>query len=141
MVRLIPLDRHNWEECLGIRLRPDQEDMVPSILYSLAQARFEHLYPYGIYFEGRVAGFAMYGEFGGICWINRIIIDAAQQGKGIGREALRQMIAMLQGNAHCREIRTSCAHSNTAARRFFEAAGFVALEAAMPEEVVLRFGK
>ncbi len=119
-VRLVPLDRFNWERVLDIRLQPVQEAFVPSILYSLAQAKFENLFPYGIEWEGQMVGFLMYGEFQGICWISRIIIDKEYQSRYIGSSALTLLLQQLKTKPSCKEVRTSFDSANEAARFFFE---------------------
>ena len=138
--RIVPLDRYNWELCLDITLLPQQEVQIPSVLYSLAQAKFEQLTAMGVLANDKMIGFLMYGEFGGICWINRIMIDAGYQGKGYGSAAIRQLIAKLQSNIHCREIRTSYARSNYPAGHFFESLGFVQIPSVLADgEVVMRY--
>ncbi len=137
---IVPLDRYNWELCLDITLLPAQEAMLPPVLYSLAQARFENLTPMGILVGEKMIGFLMYGEFGGICWINRIMIDAKYQGMGFGTSAIQQLVAKLNSNIHCREIRTSYARDNYPARHFFEALGFEVIPSELADgEVVMRY--
>ncbi|RMG59638.1 MAG: GNAT family N-acetyltransferase [Bacteroidetes bacterium] len=138
-IHLEALDRYNWELCLDLRLSPEQEAFVPSVLYSLAQSRFEQLTPYGIRAGGHMVGFIMYGTFGQICWINRVLVDHAHQGKGIGQSAVRQLIALLQRQHSCREIRTSHAAENAAAAAFFGGLGFVPVAEPLEDEVVLRW--
>lgn len=135
--QIVPLDRYNWELCLNINLTPEQERFVPSILYSLAQAKFENLHPFGVLHHDEIVGFIMYGEFGGICWINRIVIDKEFQGMGIGRSAVRQLVELLSGKIGCKEIRTSVSAENLAARRFFQTMGFSDMQQAFDDEVVL----
>lgn len=137
---IIPLDRYNWELCLKIEIHEAQRAFTPSVLHSLAQANFEQLTPYGITYEGEMIGFLMYGTFGGICWINRIIIDRKYQGKGLGSAALTLLIRKLRNNTHCQEIRTSYAEENRAAARLFSANGFAPMESALGDgEVVMRY--
>lgn len=136
---LIPLDRYNWELCLKIEIHEDQRAYTPGILHSLAQSKFEQLTPNGIVYQGEMVGFLMYGTFGGICWITRIIIDRKVQGQGIGQSALAQLVRKLRGNTHCQEIRTSYAEGNHAAERLFASSGFVPMESALEDgEVVMR---
>ncbi|MEZ4829206.1 MAG: GNAT family N-acetyltransferase [Bacteroidia bacterium] len=136
---IISLDRYNWELCLDIQMEPEQEQFIPSVLYSLAQANFEDLHPYGILYGDRMVGFLMYGIFGGICWINRVIVDREYQGQGIGKSAVKELIYMLKGKITCREIRTSYAAENFVADQFFRGIGFVPLNEEMEHEVVARY--
>ena len=137
--RIIALDRYNWELCTRIQLAPEQEAYTPSVLYSLAQAKFENLFPFGIEHKGEMVGMIMYGDFGGICWISRVVIDQAHQRQGIGFAAVTEMIAMLERKISCREIRTSYAKGNLGAAAFFEELGFTKLEEALSDEIVLQY--
>lgn len=123
-VTIVPLDRYNWESILSLRPKPEQEAFLPSVLYSLAQARFENLHPYGITFQGDMVGYLMYGDFNGICWISRILIDKDYQGASIGSHALGLLLDFLRSKPGCREIRTSFDPANEAARHFFLNLGF-----------------
>lgn len=137
--RIVPLDRYNWELTLNIKLSPVQEEHTPSVLYSLAQANFEKLHPYGILFDDEMVGFIMYGEFAGICWINRIMVDEKHQRKGIGRAALRQLLELLKKKIRCKEIRTSFSVRNISARLFFESMGFQVLDEPVGGELIATF--
>ncbi|MEL6589252.1 MAG: GNAT family N-acetyltransferase [Bacteroidota bacterium] len=139
MAHLVPLDRYNWELALEIRLSPEQERFLPSVLYSLAQAKFEDLHPYGILHEEKMIGFLMYGEFGGICWLNRIMIDHEYQHQGIGHSAMQQILAQLRRKMRCKEIRTSYSRHNYNADRFFTGLGFEPIDSDIGDEVVAVF--
>ncbi|TAE52293.1 MAG: GNAT family N-acetyltransferase [Bacteroidetes bacterium] len=138
-IRIVALDRFNWELALALRLRPEQEAFVPSVLYSLAQAKFEQLHPYGIFSDQEMVGFLMYGEFSGICWINRILVDHRFQGKGVAREALSQLMSALKKRLACREIRTSYAVENKVAERLFASMGFEPVGDSSGEERIVRY--
>ncbi len=135
-VRIVLLDRFNWEQVLHIRPKPEQEGYIPSVLHSLAQAKFENLYPYGIQFEGDMVGFLMYGQFNGVCWINRILVDEHYQGASIGSEALRQLLHYLKTRPGCQEVRTSFDPHNERARQFFTSMGFEPLSTVLDNEWV-----
>ncbi|MEL6256323.1 MAG: GNAT family N-acetyltransferase [Bacteroidota bacterium] len=139
MTQIIPLDRYNWELCLDIKLSPEQEAFLPPVLYSLAQAKFENLTPYGIVKNEKMVGFLMYGEFGDICWVNRILIDKDYQGMGIGSKALGALLDKLRSNYRCREIRTSYSADNTAASEFFGNMGFKEMGEPVNNEIIAVF--
>lgn len=141
MTTIVPLTRYNWESCLEIELTPEQTKMTPTVLYSLAQAHFEQLHAFGIMTRGTMVGFLMYGEFGGICWINRIMVDKKYQRQGIGRAALLQLLSRLQMKYSCKEIRTSYAVNNYSAARFFEGLGFFPMDSSLKEEIVAVYKK
>lgn len=135
-VHLVPLDRYNWEKLLDLQISPDQQAFLPSTLYSLAQSKFEDLTPLAIMADEQLVGYVMYGEFGGICWITRIVIDHEFQRQGLGRAALEELLHQLQRNIRCKEIRTSHAPSNYAAEAFFESLGFEPVAQPLENEVV-----
>jgi diamine N-acetyltransferase len=136
MTELVLLTRANWENYISIKVHKTQASYVPSILYSLAQARFEPLTPFGINHQNNPVGFAMYGNFGKICWINRIIIDAAHQGKGLGSQALALLLTYIQTHHPNHEIRTSYSKANLYAQSLFDSAGFLPINDALPDEIV-----
>ena len=138
-VNLLLLDRYNWEATLDLRLSEAQQAFMPSVLYSLAQAKFEALTPYGIVAGGQIVGLLMYGNFGGICWINRILVDERHQRQGIGRAAMQELLARLSQRPDCAEIRTSYSSANLPAAAFFQGLGFVPLDSPLPDEVVARY--
>lgn len=137
--QIVLLDRYNWEQTLDLKLKPEQEGLLPPVLYSLAQANFEDLTAYGVVREEKMVGLLMYGEFGGICWLSRVLIDAEYQRRGIGHAAVSQLLQQLRRNISCREIRTSYAPGNYAAAQFFASLGFRPLEAQLDDEVVARY--
>jgi len=140
MTTLAPLDRYNWEACLALRMADGEARFMPTVLYSLAQARFEPLYPFAIQHEGQTVGFLMYGDFGGICWINRVLLDTGWRKRGIAHNAVRQLIAHLQRLPGCKEIRASYHPENIPAERLFTSLGFSPINHALEGEVVARLG-
>lgn len=138
MVKIIPLDRWNWERFIELEVGAQQSDFVPSVLFSLAQANFEKLTAMGVLYADIPVGFLMYARLNGIFWVNRILIDKAFQQKGIGREALMLLISELEGIDASAEIRTSCAKQNHSAIRLFEQVGFQRINEALTDELVFR---
>jgi diamine N-acetyltransferase len=138
-VRLKPLTRFTWEKATQLSLHDYQEDFLPSVLYSLAQSKFENLFPFGIFDYDELVGFTMYGEFDGVCWISRIMVDKAHQEQGIGRTAVTQMLDMLRSQPRCKEIRTSFARQNALAEYFFKSVGFEAMGEGIDKEIVMRY--
>lgn len=140
-VELVSLDRYNWEQYTSISLSEAQLEFVPPILFSLAQANFEHLTPLGIDADNQPIGFIMYGIFGGIGWINRLMIDEHAQGIGIGKQAVIQLIEMLKKHPQCNEIRTSYARNNTIAKHLFTSIGFTEINDILEDEIVAVLSK
>lgn len=138
-VTIQALTRFTWEKAADLELHPYQEDFLPSNLHSMAQARFENLTPMGIFSGNEMVGFLMYGNFGGVCWINRIMVDKNHQEKGYGRKALRLLLRHLRSLPTCREIRTSFVRANALAEYFFGSMGFFQKGKAVDGEIVMQY--
>jgi diamine N-acetyltransferase len=138
-VTLGELSRFNWESALELELHDYQKDYLPDVLFSIAQSKFENLTPLGIFLDGKMVGFAMYGIFGGVSWISRIMVDKAHQEKGIGKEALQLLIDRLRRDPHAAEIRTSFARQNALAEYFFTSNGFERISEGLEDEIVMRY--
>jgi diamine N-acetyltransferase len=138
-VTIKPLTRFSWEKATTLQLHEYQEDFMPSVLFSIAQSKFENLFPYGIFQGEELVGFLMYGEFDGVCWVSRIMVDKHHQEQGIGKTALRQLLDILRSHPKCREIRTSFARQNALAEYFFRSAGFEMIGEGVGNEMVMRF--
>lgn len=58
-------------------------------------------------------------------WIDDIMIDASQQGKGYGRVAIEMTIKLILARySRCETIRLSCFRANHVAARIYESLGF-----------------
>ena len=61
MLRLVEIDRYNYLPVLDLRVSPEQEPLVASNQYSLAQAYAQpECVPLALYAENKPVGFAMY---------------------------------------------------------------------------------
>ncbi len=126
-VALVPVTRTIWENCIALRVRPDQKGFVASNLYSLAEAKVTPtLNPMAIYHDDLMVGFCMYGvdPDDGNQWIHRLMIDARHQGKGYGRAAMVEVICRLGEAGTCREVLTSFEPENCAAEKLYGSLGF-----------------
>ena len=68
----------------------------------------------------------MYGAFGANTdtWIDRIIIDETFQGKGYGKEAMKQLIKIVAKEYGVDTIYLSIVEENEVARHLYESMGF-----------------
>jgi len=105
----------NMKECVLLEVLPDQENFVASNAISLAEAYDTNkafaekgegsvAMPYAIYENGKMVGFIMYGYFPPEddeesynkeehhYYVWRLLIDKNHQGRGIGRETVRQVM-------------------------------------------------
>jgi diamine N-acetyltransferase len=137
-IELVPLNLHNWESVLQLKLRPEQGEFMPDVLHSLAQSRFDGAEPYGLRYNGQVVGFVMLAKWSGVHWITRFMIDAPNQGKGLGKKALGAILTQISSLKSGHEVRTTVALKNGMAEYLFYNAGFRRSMELENREVVLR---
>ena len=120
-VRLSAITVDNWRECIELRVRDEQSELVPSNLYSIAEAQFyPDAVPLAIHNdEGQMVGFVLYGldVISGKWKIFRMMIDHTYQGRGYGRAAMQQVITRLAAQQGCDEVLISYRPDNDAARQ------------------------
>jgi diamine N-acetyltransferase len=127
VVTLQPITSANFRACLRLELPPDQARHVASNVYSLAEAYVEQTWqPRAVYAGDELVGFAMYGQEDttGRWWIIRLMIAAAQQGRGYGRAALNAMVAEIVANHNPHEIVISTGPDNDRALMLYRSFGF-----------------
>ncbi len=126
-VELREITYDNFDDCISLKVRDDQSSFVASNLYSLAQAKVdEEVTPLGIYDEGTMVGFLMYGadEEDGQYWLLKLMIDERCQGRGYARAAMEAVMERLHSRHKCRELYLSYPLENTGAHRLFSGLGF-----------------
>lgn len=138
-IRLRPVDRDNWEECIFLSVRDDQKTFVASNVYSLAQARVqEECVPMAVYRDERMVGFLMYAkdQVEGQYWVYRLMIDQRFQGQGIARQALCELIRDLGHRSDFEKLRISYEPDNMAAAHLYQRLGFQTTGEVIEGEVV-----
>ncbi|TMV52257.1 GNAT family N-acetyltransferase [Paenibacillus mesophilus] len=128
------ITEHNWEECVRLQVREGQERFVAPNVYSIAQAKYEpDKVPLAIYKDQTMVGFMMYGRDpdDGRYWILRLMIDKSYQGRGYGRAALQQAIALIKSKPDCsKDLTISFKPDNEAASKLYKSLGFEAEDSA-----------
>ncbi|MEM7132169.1 MAG: GNAT family N-acetyltransferase [Chloroflexota bacterium] len=129
MIQLKPIAVGNWQAVIALKLAPDQQDFVPSNLYSIAEAQF---YPdaqsraiYNLIEE--IVGYALYGRdvSTGKWKVFRIMIDAHYQGQGYGKAAMAAIIQEISAKPRGNQILIRYQKENTVAKRLYTELGFV----------------
>ena len=117
-------------DAFNLRLGPGQEAYVSHPIRSLAQAYVyrNQCQPFGIYAEGRMIGYVMviydYDIPEYDVW--HMMIDASQQGRGYGREALDAVVKYIASKpfGDSNRVALTCNKGNAVARRLYERKGF-----------------
>ncbi len=132
-IRLVPVDRSNWRQCVKLPTGPDHKHVAPNA-YSIAEAQF---WPGArsccIYHNDEMVGYTMYGPdydekaYHPLLWVGRLMIAEPQRGKGYGRAALQQIIAEARQQG-CAEVALSTEPENSRAIGLYESLGFHATE-------------
>jgi diamine N-acetyltransferase len=148
-ITLQEITEDNAQSVLALRLAPGQERFVSSVADSLAEAE---AHPEGnpwfraVYADGRPVGFVMLSwnvdpqppEINGPWFLWKLLIDHRQQGKGYGREVVRQIVELVRDQG-AGELLTSHVPGDGGPAGFYARLGFVPTGELDPEgEILLR---
>ncbi|MFI1225676.1 MULTISPECIES: GNAT family N-acetyltransferase [unclassified Streptomyces] len=126
-VTLCAVDADNWRAVADSAPRDDQRDWVPALAarYLVLSGREDTWTSLAVRAGDEVAGHIMWArDEDGSHWIGGMLIDAAHQGTGIGRAAVRTLSAWLSARADGTAVRLSYAPENQAAAHLYAALGF-----------------
>lgn len=140
---LRPITEENFIDAFNLRLAPEQEQFVSHPIRSLAQAYVyrNQCQPFGIYAAGKMVGYVMviydYDIPEYDIW--HMMIDASEQGRGYGSEALDRVIAYSRTKpfGDSDRVALTCNKNNSAARRLYERKGFSATGVEDEDEIEL----
>lgn len=142
-IELRPIDKENYRQCIKLQVRDDQNDFVAPNIVSLIEAHYEgNLSAMGIYSDETMVGFAMYEEEpgeNGHRFIWRLMVDAAHQGKGYGKDATKEIIRILGAKPDCKEIWLSFESENKRAERLYLSLGFEHTGEVVDDELCMRY--
>jgi diamine N-acetyltransferase len=131
-VRLAEVTADNWQAVADLELAPDQEELVASNVWSLAESKFDPgARPRAIYAGKRVVGFLMYDVSPSKkkkaleALIYRFMIDRKHQGEGYGRAALGEALDEIRAIPGIRKVSISYMPDNPVAKPFYGSFGFV----------------
>lgn len=128
MISLKSIDQSNWEDCIQLKPKQEQEGFIASNLYSIAESKFlPHMKIKAIYCGEMLIGFAMYGidSDDGNYWIYRFMIDEQFQGRGHGKSAMKLIIEDIQSrDDHTDVIWLGYQPDNEQARKLYASIGF-----------------
>ena len=129
MVNFRNIDEENFTEIIKMK-RPDHENFVAPVVYSLAQAWLykdnNDVYPFAIYDDEMPVGFMMLDEDLEerclVIW--RILFPMEHQYKGYGTQAIGKMIQMAKDSGKYDVMLIDCVPENTVAKHVYEKLGF-----------------
>jgi len=129
-VRLEDVTARNWRAVARLKLAPEQEHLVASNLYSIAQWKFDrNAHPRAIYAADTPVGFLMYsvreaGDKTREASIYRFMIDREHQRKGYGRAALTLVLGEIKALPGIKTISIGYMPDNSVAKPFYASFGF-----------------
>lgn len=127
MITFREIDRNNYMECICLKIKEEQKGFVADNARSLVEAQFEQgVYTRAIYSDDVMIGFVLFDYDPGIPgWsMSRFMIGEQYQGKGFGKEAVREFLKYIRDQMKIQELYLSVEVENTAACRMYEKAGF-----------------
>jgi diamine N-acetyltransferase len=127
-IRIVPIDKRNWEEAANLQILPEQADFLTPNVFSIAESKFyPELQPCAIYAGPALVGFLMYGRDpeDSQYWIYRFMIDRRYQRRGYGHRAMRLLIELIRALPNAPEINIAYDIGNDAARQLYRGVGFV----------------
>jgi diamine N-acetyltransferase len=117
-----------WRAVADVAPHDEQRRFVAALgaRYLLLSTREDLWHSLAIQADSAVVGHVMwaYDSDDDTHWIGGMLIDAVEQGKGVGRAALQAVIRLLGDLPDAREIRLSYHPDNAAAARLYADAGF-----------------
>jgi diamine N-acetyltransferase len=141
---LRPVGATSWRDVAGLRLGPEQERFVATTSYYLALCAYdEPWHPLAVHDRragDAVVGFLMWGIDGedGSCWLGGLVVDAAQQGRGVGRAAVVEAMRMLSEQVGSTDFALAYHPANVVAKGLYASLGFVETGEVDGDEVVAR---
>lgn len=138
-VVLREVDDENWRAVADVAPLDDQRRYVPALAarYLLLSSREGVWHSMAVCADDTVAGHLMWGrDEDGSYWLGGMVIDGPEQGKGVGRAAVRTLMDWLARRPDCRELRLSYHPDNTVAARLYASVGFRPTALSSGDEVV-----
>ena len=122
---LAPVTADNWRDVADLAPRDDQRRFVPALAarYLLLGIHGSTWHNLAVLEGDTAVGHVMWGiDDDGSHWIGGLLVDAAHQGRGVGRRAVELLLEQWTPDHHL--VRASCHPDNTASRALFTSLGF-----------------
>jgi len=126
------IDKTNWQEALKIRLKPEQKDLAPDVVTSLATAYIkpwdEMIDVFGLEYDKRLIGFFYVSytpDSKDNYWLGGYQIDRDYQGKGFGGKAFKTVLKYIREiYPICEILSLTVIPGNEVATHIYELNGF-----------------
>ncbi|RJF73300.1 GNAT family N-acetyltransferase [Deinococcus cavernae] len=132
----------NWRAVAALQVRPEQQESVNPPVFNLALYQYSPAgwSPLAVRSGDQVVGFLMWAvdPQDASCWLGGIMVDAAFQGQGYGKQAALAAVAALETQHGDRRFTLSYHPGNTVARHLYLGLGFEETGELEDEEVVAR---
>ncbi len=129
MIKIKPVEKSNWKDCIKLSLLPEQEGNLAPNAYTIAESKFElHHHVRAIYKDSEVIGMLSYCYEDDpldleLYWLFRFMLDKDHQGKGYASKVLKlvQKEVISSGG---KRLRTMCKPTNITASQVYQKFGF-----------------
>ena len=140
-VRFVEVDASNWSTLAEVEPRPDQRGFVAPVTRYLCLAHYGgEWHPLAIEADGTIVGHVMWAvdEEDGSTWLGGLVIDAANQGRGIGRATVEVFLERftVEGETN---VALSYSPENDVALGLYRSIGFVETGEMEDDEIVARY--
>ena len=129
MIQLREITQENFKEILRLKVSPTQERFVASNAISIAEAHFypENAWYRAIYDDEAPVGFLMLDDQPQkpLYFLWRLMIGAAHQGRGYGKEALKLLAKHVSTRPGATALFVSYVPGEGSPALFYEKSGFV----------------
>ncbi|MCP6683886.1 GNAT family N-acetyltransferase [Bacillus nakamurai] len=132
-IEIKAVTEENRADILALHVSESQTSYIETTEQCLKEAKeCRYYHPAGLYRDGDLVGFAMYGWFPeydeeneyGRVWLDRFFIDERYQGQGLGSIMLKALIRHLAESYKCKRIYLSLFEDNQHALRLYQKFGF-----------------
>ena len=129
MIRLVKVNKDNWEECINLPTSEDHVRFVAPNVYSIAKSQFHPntLKAFCIYADDKMVGFVMYGpreDDPSLLWIDEMMIAEGHRRWGYGRAALQTIFDDAKQQGYYK-VGLSTKPENIKAIHLYECVGFI----------------
>jgi diamine N-acetyltransferase len=132
--------RDDWRAVADVAPRDDQRRFVFALAarYLLLSHLEDDWRSLGVYADDTVVGHVMWAvDDDNSHWIGGLVIDAPQQGLGIGTATMATLMPWLLARPACDVVRLSYHPDNAAAARLYARLGFAPTGEAVDDEIVV----